>query len=376
MKILILAAYDRSLYLFRSAFIRALVQDGHDVVALAPLEHEEVVEKVEKLGATFQHIPLKRTKINPVADLILILNLFLLFKREKPSMIFNYTIKPVIYGGIAGKLANISRINSMITGLGFTFIYNHSLRSKFLNFIITYLYKLGLSYNTNVFFQNKDDANLFINNKIVQSHKVSLVNGSGVDLTYFKQYPYEEGPVCFLMVARLLKAKGVIEYISASKIVNNNNPNTKFILIGPYDHNNPDGLSKSELKSHLNNSNIIHIEWLEDIREKLKLCHVFVLPSYREGVPRSVIEALAAGRAIITTDTPGCRETVEEGKNGILVPIKNTDLLANAMQAMLSGKNIFKSMGANSRKICEERFDDVTIARKMVDIICLNNDRD
>jgi glycosyltransferase involved in cell wall biosynthesis len=210
---------------------------------------------------------------------------------------------------------------------------------------------------------------MFLKYGLVKLKNTLLVNGSGVDLQTFPFAKCPSGPIHFLMVARLLKAKGVVEYSEAAKLAKSRISGARWILIGPFDDGNPDGIAKTQLDQLLQQTPIEHIEWTDNVRDYLEDCHIYVLPSYREGLPRSVLEAMAVGRAILTTDVPGCRETVIEGENGVLVPAMNSGALADAMVSMATDQAALSRMGVRSRQIAEEKFDAKQIAVEMTDIM-------
>ena len=288
-------------------------------------------------------------------DLLHICGMLKLFKFIKPDIILSYTIKPVIYGSIAARLASTPSTNALITGLGYTFM-NSSLRQRSLNFFIRGLYRFALHRTKTVFFQNPDDLELFKKLSLLSTYsEPALVNGSGVDLTHFKPSPYPERLV-FLLIARLIKEKGIYEYVCAARKVKRKNPDAVFHLVGWID-DGPSAIPKAKLDAWCKEGVIRYFGRLEDVRPAIKACSVYVLPSYREGTPRTVLEAMAMGRAIITTDTPGCRQTIESGRNGLLVPVMDVDALGKAMQYFIEHPRMITTMGQQSRLIAQEKFD-------------------
>ena len=345
---------------------------GASVCASAPDFTHTIQTELNKLKISNIHIPLSRTGLNIYKDLIYIKKLRHHLLVNKINFFIGYTAKPVIYGLIAATLAKVPNRFVMITGAGFAF-GSHSLKQRLVGYIIKTLYYLSLRQARIVFFQNHDDLMMFVNNGLIKQKNTYLVNGSGVELDHFPHTSLLPGPVVFLMVARLLKAKGVLEYLKAATIASNKLSDSKWLLVGPFDDGNPDGIGKTEFEKMLQDSPVEHIGWSDNIISYLQSCHIFVLPSYREGLPRSVLEAMAVGRPILTTDVPGCRETVIEGVNGMLVPSMNKVALADAMVTMASDIPALSCMGAKSRQIAEEKFDANQISRLMADAMGLTN---
>jgi glycosyltransferase involved in cell wall biosynthesis len=237
--------------------------------------------------------------------------------------------------------------------------------------IVNLLYKMAFKLNVKVFFQNQDDKELFVKNKLVDQNKALLVNGSGVDLNYYAKADVPAEPV-FLMVARFIREKGIVEYFKAVDIVKQKYPATRFLLVGYLEAGNPGAISASELEYWLHKTKIEYFGELSDVRDVLRHCSVYVLPSYREGLPRSVLEAMSMGRAIITTDAPGCRSTVIDGENGFVVPVKNVEKLAEAMVKFIDSPILLERMGAYSRVLAEEKFDAVKVNETIFSVLTHN----
>jgi glycosyltransferase involved in cell wall biosynthesis len=371
--ILIIASYGPSLINFRIDLIKNLLRRGYNVSVACPKINFSIKlqKKLRDLRIKIIFFSLDNTGLNFFKDFKSILEIYKIIKRSKPDLIISYTAKPVIYSGIILKFFKNVSYFPLITGLGYTFIYKKSLRHKILRYLIIKLYKKSLKNSKKVIFQNKDDQNLFLKLKIIKKKKSSkIVNGSGVDL---KKYPLSNLPKkpIFLMISRLLIDKGVREYFEASKIVTKKFPNVKFLLAGYLD-NNPSGISSKELKSLIKESPVDYLGHIESVQSILKSCKYYVLPSYREGTPRSTLEALSTGRPIITTNTPGCRETVIHEKNGLLVPIKNSDALADAMIILLKkNEKILKRMAYKSFLIAKRKFEINKVNQNMLDIMNL-----
>ena len=358
--VLVIAGYAPSLTNFREPLLRAMRATGRRVIAAAPglLNDGPTVDALEQLGVECRDVPLSRTGIKPLADLRLMRSMVDLMRAERPDVVLAYTAKPVIYGLMAAKIAGVARRYALITGLGYAFAENGTRKTWLVREIQKRLYRRALRRATKVFFQNRDDPELFGKLNLLPSKlPVIVVNGSGIDLDHFRSAPVPEGPVRFLLIARLIAAKGIREYARAAEQIRRDRPDVEFHLVGGLD-TNPDGLSEAELSVWREAGTLIWHGELKDVRPHLEACHVYVLPSYyREGVPRSILEALAVGRAIITTDAPGCRETVIDGENGFLVPPRNPAALAQAMGCFVAEPNLAKSMGKRSRDLADTKFD-------------------
>ena len=368
-RILLIASFDASLIRFRGDFIKSLVDDGFEVFAAAPDFSEEFREKIKSLGATPIEFQLQRTGLNPFKDFKSILELKSIMKNNKIDMVFPYTVKPVIYGSMAANMSKVPVI-SLITGLGYAFT-GLSTKAKILQRFNEVLYKLSIRKNKAIVFQNKDDYQLFLDRKVIsKKQKVDFVSGSGVNL---KEFTFKEknatDEVSFLLVARLIKEKGIALYMDAAKILKAKYPKAEFHLIGMTE-TSPSAIDEDEIND-LHNKGIIVFHGPQfNIPEHLNNRDVFVLPSYyREGLPRTTLEACACGNPIITTDSVGCRESVKEGVNGFLIETQNLDALIKPMEYFITNPEKIKEMGINSRKYAEERFDVNIINSDLIKII-------
>ncbi len=353
-KIMIIAGLSSSLVRFRGDLIKSWLGKGCQVVAVAP--GREAQEQLEALGVTYHNIPLQRTSLNPLTDMALTVGLYRLLIKEKPDYLFLYTVKPVIYGSLAALFNRKIAVYSMITGLGYVFTANLGRRSLLAKFV-TWLYRVALRRNRTVIFQNPDDLNVFIEMGIVKQHKTLLVNGSGVNLEYFEKTPFPAGSLNFLLISRLIKEKGILEYIEAARLIKEKYPQVRFAMVGWSFEGNPSAISLQEVELWREEGFVDIFDETDDVRPFIAEASVYVLPSYREGTPRTVLEAMAMGRPIITTDVPGCRETVIEGVNGFLVPVRNSEALAEAMERFILEPALIGRMGAESRQIAEEKYD-------------------
>lgn len=368
-RVVIVSSYAPTIVSFRGALIKELVRRGCEVFVVAPESTFPVKDDLKKLGAQFIGCPLERTSINPVKDLRAILSLYKILKRLKPQIILGYFVKPIIYGIAIARVVKVPLRFALIEGLGFAFTEDEgfSIRKQLLRLMLICLYRFSLRFSTKVFFLNKDDYKEFIYRySIVKAEKARIVGAIGVELDQWHYTPPLIGSLTFTFIGRLLKEKGILEFIEASKIIKKKFPNVRCWVIGGFDAN-PGAIKMSEIEKA---NKLGFIEWfgeVPDVRPYLAQTSVFVLPSYREGVPRSTQEAMAMGRPVITTDVPGCRETVIEGVNGFLVPPRDPQTLAYAMEKFILNPELIEKMGKESRKLAEEKFDAVRNARFFVD---------
>jgi glycosyltransferase involved in cell wall biosynthesis len=335
---------------------------GHSIIAAAPGITPSIRFQLSQIGARAAECPIYRTKKNPFSDIGSIYSLLRLFKRFQPDYFFGYTIKPVIYGSIAAHLAGIPSIFSMVTGLGRLF-NNRPRKTNLLNMLLLHLYRFAISHNNGILFQNPEDESLFKRLRITKPDATTtVVNGSGINTESFIQKPLPDD-ISFILAARLIEEKGVRYYYRAAKQLKQRYPQTKFLVAGWIDGSET-SISAREFQKWIEEGILEYLGHLADIRPALERSSVFVLPTfYREGVPRSILEAMATGRPIITTDTPGCRSTVLPYVNGILIRPKNEPDLALAMQYFLENPHDVEKMGHASRRLAKEKFDVHTINR-------------
>ena len=360
MRFFLVAGFSDSLIGFRKPLIIALFNKGLEVHVAAPelLANQTVILELTALGVVAHDISMQRTGMNPLADLRALLALWQLMRQIKPRYVLGYTIKPVIYGTLAAWLARVPQRFALITGLGFAFMGEEDNQRSRVRAVVQGLYRTALRHCHTVFFQNPDDEALFRQLKIVSAQaNTCVVNGSGVDVAQFDVAPFsQQAAPRFLLIARLLGDKGVREYAQAAEQVKQQYPDAQFDLVGWVDVN-PNSISQAELDQWIAAGTVNFLGRLSDVRPAIQNCSVYVLPSYREGTPRTVLEAMAMGRAVITTDAPGCRETVVGGDNGFLIPVKNADALAQAMLRFIEQPELIAQMGQRSRVIAEEKYD-------------------
>lgn len=357
-RILIMASLSDSLINFRGHLIKTLVQNGNQVLCCASSNDLlsgsklDAREGVIQLGAEFQTFPMSRTSMNPLEDLKTTFALGKIIKRFQPDYVLTYTVKPNIYGSIASRWFSNAKVFSLITGITSGLTTPELAISK-KGKLLTKLYSFGLSKNSGILFQNPDDQDWFRQLGILRNQKSVVVNGSGVDLSYYLPSPVPIDSVRFLCIARLLAEKGIREFANAAREVKAEFPDVQFDLVGPIDPQ-PNSITASEIDEWQKNGILTYHGVQSDVREWLNRCTVFVLPSYREGTPRTVLEAMATGRAIITSDAPGCRQTVVNGFNGYLVPIKDVATLSDRIKMFVQNPALAQTMGKASLEFCKK----------------------
>lgn len=345
---------------FRAPLIADLVAAGYAVEVLAPDWNEAQLARLAALGARGGTFALARTGLNPLQDLGTLLALWRHLRQRRPDVVFTYAAKTNVWGMLAAWLAGVPRRVAMVAGLGVAFTEEpdggQSWKRRALRCVLTALYRVALRSAHSVVIQNPDDATVLTRGLRVAADKLVRINGTGVPLDEWPPHSPHTDPMTFTLVARLLREKGVLEFLHAARRVKARHPATRFWVLGPLD-DNPGGLREADLRPWLDDGTV---EWpgAVDVKPWLAQTSVFVLPSYyREGVPRSTQEAMAMGRPVITTDAPGCRETVVEGVNGFLVPPRDVDALERAMLRFIEEPALVARMGQESRRLAEERFD-------------------
>lgn len=356
MKFLLIGNNTQSLVNFRGPLLKAIVDRGHEVVAVSPEVDDHYSAQLKGLGVKHRTVPLDRTGFNPIADLRYLVALQRLMRDEGTESVLGYTIKPVIYGNLAARFASVKQRAALITGLGYAF-GKDSLKQRVIGRFIHILYRLSLTGVDVVFFQNPDDRAEFLENGFVPPDKAALVAGSGVDLERFRRSSAPHEPPTFLLIARLIREKGVHQFVEAARRLRQRHQQAKFQILGPVD-SNPSAITTAELETWVEGGIIEYLGETNDVRPFLQAASVFVLPSYyREGTPRTALEALATGRPIVTTDAPGCRETVVDGVNGYLVEPRDVSSLEQALERFLLEPSLISSMGAASYELAKSKFD-------------------
>lgn len=365
-KVLIIANKASTLLTFRLDMMKEFQKSAYDVVCCAPDSPVDFESKLAAFGISYKRVPMERNGMNPFADLKSFYALYQLILKLRPDKIFAYTAKPVIYGGLAAQLAGNTEFYPMICGLGSAF-RTANIKTKLVKFILSAEYKLALKCCKRVMFQNHDDAGEFVKARIVREEQCCFTCGSGVNCKQFTLSPFPEN-ISFIMIARLIGDKGVREYLQACKKVKQSNPTVRFLLIGPFD-TNPSAITPEELQPYIDDESVEYKGEQADVRPYLMESSVFVLPSYHEGTPKSTLEAMAMGRPVITTDAPGCKETVKDSRNGFLVPVKNSNAIADKMQWFIEHSEAILSMGIESRRIAVEVFDVQKVNKAIMQIM-------
>ncbi|WP_201610411.1 glycosyltransferase family 4 protein [Psychrobacter submarinus] len=374
MKFLICANYLPHVLNFRGKLLEAIANLGYEVHIVAPdlKSHSKDYNTLLGLGYVLHEVPIQRTGTNPISDAKTLIAIYRLLRTIQPDYMLSYTIKPIIYGTLAAWMAKVPKRFILLSGLGYTFqdVEETDQRSGFQR-VVHGLYRQALSKASRVFFQNPDDKRLFETLDILSKDTPAVVvNGSGVDVADFSVLPFpldDAGEIkpSFLLIARLLKDKGIEEYVEAAKIIKAQYPAVEFHLVGYLDEN-PAAIEQAQLDEWITSGIVNYWGKLDDVRPAIAASSIFVLPSYREGTPRSVLEAMAMGRPIVTTDAPGCRETVIEGVNGYLVPVKSITELADAMEKLIVNLDLITTMGQASRALIEDKFDVRKVNQVMV----------
>jgi glycosyltransferase involved in cell wall biosynthesis len=369
MHILILGNDPKTLVNFRGPLIEAMLAAGHRVTAAGAGPAGSYDAWFSRRGVAYADIPIERAGLNPFTDLKTLRAFLQVMRKVKPDLLFAYMIKPVVYGLIAAKLAGVERRTAMIAGLGYAFTdcpdeaFRARAKRSAVHAAARAAYALALRFADTVIFQNPDDRDAFARMRLTRAGQhVGLVNGSGVDLDHFAPKPMPEGPITFLMIARLLRDKGVYEYVEAARLVKREHPAARFMLVGPFDPN-PAAVRPAEVEAWVREGVIEYGGAVDDVRPHIAGCHVFVLPTfYGEGIPRTILEAMAMGRPIVTTDMPGCRVAVVDGENGQLVSAGSSRELGCAMLAAANHRPAFASLGTNSRQRAVRLFSAPSVA--------------
>lgn len=366
MKVLVLSSLAFSLVNFRGALLADMRRLGHEVVAAAPDRDPEVEARLAAMGISFRIVPMQRTGTNPLSDLRTLFSYWNLIRQERPDVVLAYTQKPIIYGGIAASIYGKTRFYALMSGLGHLFSEDAHNR-VLVKGIFVRLYRAALRGARKVFVFNRDDQADMIAAGIIDSGiDVLQVPGSGVDTGHFSARPLNEEPATFLMMGRLMRDKGVYDFLEAARIVHERHPRVRFQILGRPEENNRTGIAADEVRRLSEQYPVQFLAETRDVRPYLAGCSVFVLPSfYREGLPRTILEAMSVGRAVITTDMPGCRDPIENGANGIIVPPKSPVELAGAMCRLVEDPALLRRMALRSREIAERTYD-VRLVNRML----------
>ncbi len=366
MKILILSPKNKTVFNFRGDLIRDMISHGHEVIVTGP--NQDFVEDIMALGVSaFEEIPLVKDNTSIKGDLQYLKAIKKVIRAHRPDLVFSYTIKPVVYGSIAAGQSGVPRVCAMVTGLGRVYA-SGGLKAKALRLVTKTLYSRAFKACDRVIFQNPDDVEEMVSQRYLPKDKTALVNGSGVNMERFVKTALPEQPV-FLMVSRIIREKGVMEYCEAARAVKLAHPQARFILLGGFD-TSIGAIGREDIQPYIDDGSI---EFPGEVKDPVSYYHqstAFVLPSYyREGLPRTILEAMSCGRAVITTDWPGCREPVLDGENGYLVPIRDARALADKMTVLISDRSLLEAMGEASYQRCKTQYDVNVVNKQMKDYI-------
>jgi glycosyltransferase involved in cell wall biosynthesis len=352
-------------WFFASHFLdRAIAAKNSGYKVSVVTRCRETAQRLNAHGLIFEDINFSRRGLNPISELATIVRLRAILRRINPDFVHNIALKPVVLGSLAARLAGVRNVVNAPVGMGYVFTSNES-RARVLRPLVKKLIRYVLSRpNSKVIIENSDDYDNLVSGRFAKKESISLVKGAGVDTAKFKYTVEPEQPVKVIMVARLLRDKGIQEFIDAAEIVKQSNSSVKFLLVGDVDDGNPTSLNSKQLVELKNSESV---EWLgarNDIAELLATSHIACLPSYREGLPKSLIEAAAVGRAIVATDVPGCREVVTHLMNGLLVPPRDSKALAAALLVLINDPELRSKMGRENRSKAETEFANEIIIRQ------------
>lgn len=365
-KIAVLCSHTPSFFWFRLDMMKAFIDKGCEVYAIGNEPTELWREKFKEHGIEYRGVVLERNGVNPLSDLKTLKSLKSLFAEIKPDKIWAVQAKAVIYSGIAASKLGID-FYPLIAGMGSLFLKD-DIKTKIIRKVLITEFRIGIKNSVEVFFQNNDDLEMFRAHKVLKNQPVTMIPGSGVNTEKFSVLDMPE-KFGFLCIGRLIRDKGIFEYLEACRIIKEKNPEVRCLLVGPFD-SNPSSIKPEEIQPYVDDGIIEFFGEQEDVRPFFAQCNVYVLPSYREGTPKTNLEAMSCGRALITTDAPGCKETVEQGVNGFKVEVRSTRDLAEKMQYMIDNPETVKKMAAEGRKMAESRFD----VKIVNEIICKTMD--
>ena len=372
MKIILFANTDWYLYNFRLALAQALRERGDQVTLVSP--NGPYTARLQELGFRWIQFPMARRNLNPLLEAITILRLARLYQCERPELVHHFTIKCVLYGSLVSRLLGIRSVVNSVTGLGYVFTegdgsppkYGGS-RRRWLQRIVKLFYRILLR-RTYVIFQNPDDQAIFIQNDLIDPQRAALIRGSGVDILRFSPRPEEKGLPVVILPARLLWHKGVAEFVQAAHWLRAEGIQVRFVLVGDSDPENPSSVPLAQIQKWEREAVIEWWGWVEDMAEAYAKAHIVCLPSYREGLPKTLIEAAACGRPIIASDVPGCREVVRSGENGLLVPSRDPFALAEAIRLLVKNPSLRREMGTRGRDIAVKEFSTTQIISQTLSV--------
>lgn len=360
LKVILFANTDWYLYNFRLSLARALQEKGYEVVLVSPQGEYSV--RLQNAGFRWIDLPFSRRGINPLREILLIFRLLRIYRSEKPDIAHHFTIKCVLYGSLVGHILRLKGIINSITGLGYVFVSNER-RAQIAHFVTRRFYWLVLR-NTKVVFQNPDDRELFLSTGMANPKQCILIKGSGVDVVSIIPRPEISGIPLIILPGRMLYSKGVAEFVAAAKLIKREGVQARFVLVGQSDMGNPDGVPEEKLKEWQKDGDVEWWGWRNDMPDIYAQAHIVCLPSYREGLPRTLLEGAAAGKPLVATNVPGCREIVRDGENGLLVAVRDPNALAKALKKLIESPDLRIQMGKRSRLLVETEFSEEWVNRE------------
>ena len=352
MKIILFANTDWYLYNYRLPLARALREEGHEVLLISP--PGQYGQRLLHEGLRWEAISLSRRGANPLAEAAAILRLKRLYRREQPDLVHHFTIKPVLWGSLAARMAGVKKVVNAITGLGYVFTTRNTF-TLIARPLVRWLYRLCLR-GSRVIFQNQHDLDFFGREGLVRPGQSVLIRGSGVDIRRYQPAPLPAGLPVVVLPARMLWDKGVAEFVEAARIINAQGVQARFALVGLPDEGNPSTIPPAQIGEWVKRGLVEHWGWRDDMAAVYHAASLVCLPSYGEGLAKSLIEAAACGRALVASDIPGCREVVRQGVNGLLVPPRDARSLADALRSLLDDRTRLEEMGRSSRIIANSEF--------------------
>ncbi len=373
-KIAFISHFDGNIYLFRLSWIKALKDEGFEVYVLVP--EGRYCEKLKKEKVKVINYKIKRGSLNPINALATVCNLYKIMKQEKFDLVQTFTLQPNVYGTIAAWLAGVPTVVNLVEGLGYVYTGN-SFKQKILRAIFNILISFSFKKAKKIIFLNSNDLNTLGN--LFNKNKAVIIRGTGINTEYYSpsnvdlkqveklrnELKIKGDDIVITIIARLYWSKGIREFVQAAKLLLNKYSNLKFLIVGPIDKGNPEAVPENFIKENTNQF-IKFLGERDDIKEILFLTDIYVLPSYREGIPRTILEAMSMKKPIVTTNAPGCKETVEDGHNGFLVPIKDVKKLAEAVETLIKDESLRNKMGYASREKVKKEFSDEIVVNKVL----------
>ncbi len=364
MKIILFANTDWYLFNYRLPLAEALRDEGHEVLLLSPAG--KYAQRIQDDGYAWQAFDLSRRGANPFREYQTILRLMRIYRREEPDLVHHFTIKCVLYGSIAARKAGVKHVINAVTGLGYVFT-NNNFFTWLVKPVVEFLYQRVLK-GSQVIFQNQHDLNFFVGNKLASERQCVLIPSSGVDVDKFKPASHTEVSPLVVLPARMLWDKGVKEFVDAAELVRQSGMKARFVLVGDVDDGNPSSIPRGQLQEWQKKGAVEWWGWQEDMVSVYQQASIICLPSYSEGLAKSLIEGAACGCPLVASDIPGCREVVENGLNGLLVPPRDVLALAEALLSVLSDKKLMRRMGAESRKIAVSKYSVQRVVAKTISV--------